>query len=145
MSRSYFGLCIDDSGLTPVHSTTVTTTTLTTTNSDSTTFTATTTITTTSPSPLAKRGGVTATGMDGTITVKPTDVPDYVTYCDGYEQYYSACSDAEVTAVTTTASALTTTTEVSTEVITCFMSRIFTTYLGIPFPTMLAIAASTTD
>ncbi|KAK9414331.1 hypothetical protein SUNI508_11293 [Seiridium unicorne] len=118
--------------------TTVTTTTSTTTLSSSTTFTATTTITTTSPSPHAKRGGVTATGMDGTITVKPTEVPDYVTYCGGYEQYYSACSGAEITAVTTT-------TEVSTSTITCFLSSIFTTYLGIPFPTMLIINPTPTS
>ncbi|KAH8668994.1 hypothetical protein BX600DRAFT_461083 [Xylariales sp. PMI_506] len=101
----------------------------------------TTTVTTTSPSPtssvepLRKRdGGVTATGLDGTVTVKPTQIPTYATYCDSYESYYDACSDLGITASTTTA-AVQTSFIVSTEVITCFMSSVFTVYLGIPFPT----------
>ncbi|KAI0127224.1 hypothetical protein BJ170DRAFT_732914 [Xylariales sp. AK1849] len=68
-------------------------------------LTGTTTITTTSPSPAAftKRDGVTMTGDDGTVTVSPTEIPAYATYCDEPAEYYSACSEAGITAVTTTA------------------------------------------
>ncbi|KAK8071373.1 hypothetical protein PG997_011576 [Apiospora hydei] len=66
------------------------------------TSTSTETITTTSPSPVqvfSKRtmtphGGVTATGLDGTVTVRPTDIPTYMSaYCGGYEAYFDACSE----------------------------------------------------
>ncbi|KAK8073283.1 MFS general substrate transporter [Apiospora phragmitis] len=106
-------------------------------------------VTTTSPSPLAKRtfthgAGVTATGLDGTATVRSTGIPVYASaYCDSYEAYYSACSDGGVTAATITAPAVTST---STEslVMTCYGSYIFTKYLGIPFPTMLMPGTTTT-
>ncbi|KAK6839144.1 hypothetical protein PG995_007572 [Apiospora arundinis] len=105
----------------------------------------------TSPAPLAKRttvaGGVTGTGLDGTVTVRPTATPDYAgAYCDSYEQYYSACSDGGVTAMTTTAPGETAT-ATSTVIITCVASYYFTQYLGIPFPTVMipgAIPQATT-
>lgn len=70
------------------------------------------------------------------MTVKPTVTPSYATYCDGYEEYFSACSDGGVTAVTSTAPVVTTT-ATSTVVITCPVSFLFTKYIGVPFPTML--------
>ncbi|KAK8037354.1 hypothetical protein PG991_000700 [Apiospora marii] len=94
-----------------------------------------------SPAPVIKRmtaaaAGVTATGLDGTVTVRPTGTPLYAgAYCDSYEGYYSACSDGGVLAQTTTAPAQTAT-ATSTVVIPCMGSYIFTQYLGIPFPTM---------
>ncbi|KAK8024553.1 hypothetical protein PG993_012619 [Apiospora rasikravindrae] len=104
------------------------------------TSTETVTITTTSPSPLnffSKRtithGGVTATGMDGTVTVRPTGIPDYASaYCDGYEAYFDACSEG-VSAATSTAPRVTSTTTESL-VQTCYGNYIFTKYLGVPFP-----------
>ncbi|KAK8073291.1 hypothetical protein PG994_004190 [Apiospora phragmitis] len=100
------------------------------------------TITTTSPPVIfSKRtithGGATATGLDGTVTVRPTGIPSYASaYCDSYEEYFSACSDGGITASTTTAPTVTSTTT-ETEIHTCYGSYIFTKYLGIPFPTML--------
>ncbi|KAK8102263.1 hypothetical protein PG984_015409 [Apiospora sp. TS-2023a] len=90
------------------------------------------------PHPLAKRtGSVTATGSDGTVTVRPTAMPDYAArYCGSYEEYFSACSEGGVAAATVTAPA-TTTTATETVVITRLGSYIFTKYLGIPFPTVL--------
>jgi len=35
-------------------------------------------------------------------TIFPTEVPSYATYCDSPEEYYEACSEAGVTAFTTT-------------------------------------------
>ncbi|KAK8067539.1 hypothetical protein PG996_006651 [Apiospora saccharicola] len=94
--------------------------------------------TTTIPTPLAKRtGSVTATGLDGTVTVRPTAMPDYAArYCGSYEEYFSACSAGGVAAATVTAPA-TTATATETVVITRLGSYIFTKYLGIPFPTVL--------
>ncbi|KAK7947048.1 uncharacterized protein PG986_011369 [Apiospora aurea] len=106
------------------------------------TSTSTETITTTSPSPvqvLSKRtmtphGGVTATGLDGTVTVRPTDIPAYMSaYCDGYEAYFDACSEGGVVAATSTAPVVTSTTTESL-VQTCYGNYIFTKYIGIPFP-----------
>lgn len=54
-------------------------------------------------------------------TVLPTYVPDYATYCSDADAYYSACSEAGVTASTTTLDA-TTTTETNTEP-SCVMRR----------------------
>ncbi|KAK7972296.1 hypothetical protein PG988_006430 [Apiospora saccharicola] len=90
------------------------------------------------PHPLAKRtGSVTATGLDGTVTVRPTAMPDYAArYCGSYEEYFSACSAGGVAAATVTAPA-TTATATETVVITRLGSYIFTKYLGIPFPTVL--------
>lgn len=115
-----------------------------------TTFTTTTTETSTtitvtesgfSPAPVTKRvtaaaAGVTGTGLDGTVTVRPTGTPAYAgAYCDSYEDYYRACSDGGVLAQTTTAPAQTAT-ATSTVILTCVGSYYFTKYLGIPFPTM---------
>lgn len=75
------------------------------------------------------------TGTDGTVTVKPTEIPTYATYCDSYEDYYDACADLGATAVTTTAPPQTTTTTSST-LVTCWASSVFTVYFGIPFPTL---------
>ncbi|KAK6220773.1 hypothetical protein LQW54_001965 [Pestalotiopsis sp. IQ-011] len=47
-------------------------------------------------------------------TVLPTYKPEYATYCSDADAYYSACSEAGVTASTTTLVA-TTTTETNTE------------------------------
>ncbi|TPX16978.1 uncharacterized protein E0L32_003540 [Thyridium curvatum] len=38
----------------------------------------------------------------GATTIEPTEVPTYATYCKSASAYYSACSCAGVTAVTTT-------------------------------------------
>lgn len=94
--------------------------------------------TTTTPTQLAKRtGSVTATGLDGTVTVRPTGMPAYASrYCGSYEEYFSACSEGGVAAATVTAPASTTTTT-ETVVVTRLGSYIFTKYLGIPFPTVL--------
>ncbi|KAK7973244.1 hypothetical protein PG988_007378 [Apiospora saccharicola] len=121
-----------------------TTTTFTTTTTETTT-TVTTTVSGSSPPPLAKRtftaagGGVTGTGLDGTVTVRPTATPDYAgAYgCDSYEEYYSACVDGLGVSARTTTAPAETKTATSTVIITCVGSYIFTKYLGMPFPTAL--------
>lgn len=47
-------------------------------------------------------------------TIFPTEVPSYATYCDSPEEYYEACSEAGVTAFTTTLPEPETTTTTST-------------------------------
>lgn len=98
------------------------------------------TIPTTTRAPHAKRtadGRVTATGLDGTVTVRPTAMPAYAArYCGSYEEYFRACSEGGVAAATVTAPAATTT-ATETVVVTRLGSYIFTKYLGVPFPTVL--------
>ncbi|RGP76882.1 hypothetical protein FLONG3_4965 [Fusarium longipes] len=52
-----------------------------------------------------------AEGEPTATTIQPTEVPTYATYCDSPEAYYEACSEAGVTAFTTTLPTETSTTE----------------------------------
>ncbi|KAK7917855.1 hypothetical protein PG985_011463 [Apiospora marii] len=96
--------------------------------------------TTPTAAPRAKRtdnGRVTATGLDGTVTVRPTAMPAYAArHCGSYEEYFRACSAGGVAAATVTAPAATTT-ATETVVVTRLGSYLFTKYLGVPFPSVL--------
>jgi hypothetical protein len=56
------------------------------------------------------------------VTVSPTSVPAYATYCANPSAYYSACSCAGVTGTTTTAPTPTFTSTV-TATVTCALER----------------------
>ncbi|KAF5977249.1 hypothetical protein FBULB1_6621 [Fusarium bulbicola] len=63
-----------------------------------------------------------AEGEPTATTIQPTEVPVYATYCDSPEEYYAACSEAGITAFTTTLP--TTTTSTSTTVSDCPAKRL---------------------
>ncbi|KAF4947801.1 hypothetical protein FGADI_10134 [Fusarium gaditjirri] len=63
-----------------------------------------------------------AEGEPTATTIQPTEVPAYATYCDSPEAYYAACSEAGITAFTTTLP--TTTTSTSTTVSDCPAKRL---------------------
>ncbi|KAI7764543.1 hypothetical protein ACKAV7_012106 [Fusarium commune] len=63
-----------------------------------------------------------AEGEPTATTIQPTEVPVYATYCDSPEEYYAACSQAGITAFTTTLP--TTTTSTSTTVSDCPAKRL---------------------
>ncbi|KAG8671989.1 hypothetical protein FPOAC1_005248 [Fusarium poae] len=52
-----------------------------------------------------------AEGEPTATTIQPTNIPAYATYCDSPEAYYDACSEAGITAFTTTLPTGTSTTE----------------------------------
>jgi hypothetical protein len=63
-----------------------------------------------------------AEGEPTATTIQPTEVPAYATYCDSPEAYYAACSEAGITAFTTTLP--TPTTSTSTTVSDCPAKRL---------------------
>ncbi|PMD32576.1 hypothetical protein L207DRAFT_609174 [Hyaloscypha variabilis F] len=83
----------------------------------------TTTTTTSVPDlPTLKKRTATITPASSAVTVSPTSVPSYATYCSSASAYYSACSCAGITGTTTTAPTPTYTSTV-TATITCAAER----------------------